>query len=309
MRMTKVYLSAAAILVALTARAESVKLEWLSGNNDGVTAPSLKGNSDSDEFVALDVEVGSGLEVSGNEITKVIDKDGVDQNVVGGNFAKVIPAFDSRHEPISLEEAEEYDSYLAFAEESRMNARLYPQTVMMDLTGEGTDLVRMQVVLKGEGTDGSFSYTVLTPDNCHEFAPDGGWAYGYLYGNSVSGWRPSRNDGSKEDYLDNGSESIQSEEGFTHLVIPVEDIDPELLKTGCDNFTVVVYMWGTTNNKAYGIRNVIVEGSDTPQTSSISNIAADGIDTDAAICNILGQRVSKDYKGLLIQNGRKFYNR
>lgn len=43
--------------------------------------------------------------------------------------------------------------------------------------------------------------------------------------------------------------------------------------------------------------------------AGVGTIAADTLDENAPIYNTLGQRVSKDYKGILIQNGRKFINR
>lgn len=43
--------------------------------------------------------------------------------------------------------------------------------------------------------------------------------------------------------------------------------------------------------------------------TGISGVAADEVDVNAPVYNVLGQPVSKDAKGLLIQNGRKFYNR
>lgn len=43
--------------------------------------------------------------------------------------------------------------------------------------------------------------------------------------------------------------------------------------------------------------------------AGVSSVAADAVDVNAPVYNVLGQRVSKDAKGLLIQNGRKFYNR
>lgn len=48
----------------------------------------------------------------------------------------------------------------------------------------------------------------------------------------------------------------------------------------------------------------------TSTTSGISNITADKeLDANAPVYNLAGQRVSKDTKGILIQNGRKFINK
>lgn len=40
--------------------------------------------------------------------------------------------------------------------------------------------------------------------------------------------------------------------------------------------------------------------------TAISNVTTDAVNSDAPIYNLAGQRVSKDAKGILIQNGRKF---
>lgn len=46
----------------------------------------------------------------------------------------------------------------------------------------------------------------------------------------------------------------------------------------------------------------------TPSGTGISNITATD-DADAPVYNLAGQRVSKDTKGLLIKNGKKFINK
>lgn len=43
--------------------------------------------------------------------------------------------------------------------------------------------------------------------------------------------------------------------------------------------------------------------------SAIANIISDEANEDAPIYNVYGQRVTKEYKGILIQNGKKFINR
>ena len=58
---------------------------------------------------------------------------------------------------------------------------------------------------------------------------------------------------------------------------------------------------------ADGSESVVLKGSDT----GISNVkvSTDESDEDAPIYNLAGQRVTKDYKGVLIQNGKKFMNK
>ena len=44
----------------------------------------------------------------------------------------------------------------------------------------------------------------------------------------------------------------------------------------------------------------------TAGTNGISEIAAEKTDANAPVYNLAGQRVSKNAKGILIQNGKKF---
>lgn len=47
----------------------------------------------------------------------------------------------------------------------------------------------------------------------------------------------------------------------------------------------------------------------TPKSTGISNIAAEETNANAPIYNLAGQQVSKDFKGVCIQNGKKFINK
>lgn len=44
------------------------------------------------------------------------------------------------------------------------------------------------------------------------------------------------------------------------------------------------------------------------QTAGVNTIKSDAADKNAPLYNLAGQRVSKDYKGVVIQNGKKFFN-
>lgn len=63
-----------------------------------------------------------------------------------------------------------------------------------------------------------------------------------------------------------------------------------------------VAVYGTVND-AQKIVNITGEW-----TSGIEAVAADVLNENAPVYNLLGQPVSKDAKGILIQNGRKFMN-
>ena len=47
----------------------------------------------------------------------------------------------------------------------------------------------------------------------------------------------------------------------------------------------------------------------TETTTGIESIESDTLDTQAPLFNTAGQRVDKDYKGVVIQNGKKYINR
>lgn len=86
---------------------------------------------------------------------------------------------------------------------------------------------------------------------------------------------------------------------------------------GAGNLACWVYLaWDAKANETYYVFNkssqVGFGGFEfTPAgDSAIENIIAnEGIDADAPIYNVLGQRVTKEYKGILIQNGKKFINK
>lgn len=56
----------------------------------------------------------------------------------------------------------------------------------------------------------------------------------------------------------------------------------------------------TTGSQIYSLNDI---------TSGINNATAEELDSNAPVYNLAGQRVSKDTKGILIQNGKKFLNK
>ena len=56
------------------------------------------------------------------------------------------------------------------------------------------------------------------------------------------------------------------------------------------------------HNAQIGVSDVEFEAG----TSGINDITNNTFDVDAPVYNLAGQRVSKDAKGILIQNGKKF---
>lgn len=73
-----------------------------------------------------------------------------------------------------------------------------------------------------------------------------------------------------------------------------------------DTTTPDVSVYAESAKDTEAERTVVVMGEG---GAGIAGVAVDAADVNAPVYNVLGQRVSKDAKGLLIQNGRKFYNR
>jgi len=308
--MKKIFLSAAALVAAVTIQAQDVKVTWLSGTADGTTVPALTSTSTHATIVGSDIEFGTGINTSANAVGKVTDKEGTNQNTVGGNFLAVKNSCENvkGSYPSTFDEAQSYDTKLSFKLTAPDPEVFYFQNLSMDLCGAGTDAVRVQVVLKSSG-DEDKEVAVITKDNCHDFAADGGWF--------SNGWRPSRNDGTKADKKEKKKEldeatgdsvdvtytSIQSTAGYTHLVIPASAV-ADVAGVSYD-FTVDVYFWGIASNKQFVIRNVVLEGSSTEPTG-ITAVTASEAASDAPAYNLAGQRVSKTTKGLYIQNGKKY---
>ena len=73
--------------------------------------------------------------------------------------------------------------------------------------------------------------------------------------------------------------------------------------------------WGQGDYKTWGVYTEPKENAVLPylyvldNSSSIGGITADKEDANAPVYNLAGQRVSKDTKGILIKNGKKFINK
>jgi hypothetical protein len=76
---------------------------------------------------------------------------------------------------------------------------------------------------------------------------------------------------------------------------------------GDDNIPVVFDAAGTYDvTVTFDPETSVVTATVTASTTGIGSVATVKVDTKAPIFNLAGQRVNKDYKGVVIQNGRKF---
>jgi len=165
----------------------------------------------------------------------------------------------------------------------------------------GTDAIRLNAKFLAVGDDGEYESDLLI--NAETAATFGDEYDGWKVktddpaDNTVPGYCPSREDPNKPDCnKTNGNSS-------SHLTL----VKPTNFPTGVYEVTLRVYIYGAADNKAAGLYNVTFHlGNDT----GISNInAAEKVNANAPIYNLAGQQVTKDYKGVCIQNGKKFINK
>lgn len=97
-------------------------------------------------------------------------------------------------------------------------------------------------------------------------------------------------------YASDGTEQLQIYNGFHHAAF--DDLSAFVGENKTVTGIMVVY---NTTYEIYPIEDGIV-------TTGINAPTVNVIDENAPIYNLAGQRVSKDAKGILIQNGRKFIN-
>jgi hypothetical protein len=111
----------------------------------------------------------------------------------------------------------------------------------------------------------------------------------------------------------NGEDDSTSKNGLGVLVFPVwADAESYLVsaqgsKLSCDGavFTTEEPSQIALVGAETGVKDLI--GT---YNSGVSNISVDKVyDENAPVYNVMGQRVAKDTKGILIQNGRKFINK
>lgn len=101
----------------------------------------------------------------------------------------------------------------------------------------------------------------------------------------------------------------------------------EILALHANDASLSAYVIGQGNQPYWGTLTVTVENGKSywlfqdssqigfqgfefaPTATGISTVNADVVEADAPVYNLAGQRVSKDTKGLLIKNGKKFINK
>lgn len=309
--MKKSLLVIAAVAMSMAANAQSTWLNGVTaGNADDAAAAyaqaaALEGTAAS-QYVVKPVEIGAGLTLA---------KAAKDERF---GIADYVPYF----QPVITEgEGKTFDkadktAYVAFYEETDEKGTLETTgltSVQFKASRVGTDAVRMQAVLQVLDAAGSVEWTsgpLITADNASAVLDNG--VFTSLYedvdgdGNPTmtgfEGMQPARNkDGVKFKDGEKGADGTTQPDGnwATTVTLPV----PANFPTDAWNAKLVVYIYGIHNNKQAVIHSVkFLHNGET----GISAVTTTKANANAPIYNLAGQQVNKNYKGVVIQNGKKF---
>ena len=189
-----------------------------------------------------------------------------------------------------LDDAYAAGQYVDFKiEEGDVNKVLSLGSVSFDAVRLGTDAVRINAKLLAEGDSEYESGWLITAENWATVSDGvGSWVEATGADGEILGCQPSREDASKPN----------SANGKTSYTIPA----PADFPASAYSATLRICVYGIGNNKALGLHNVKFNLG----TTGINDIAATKVNANAPVYNLAGQRVNANFKGIAIQNGKKF---
>lgn len=299
--MKKSLLFAAALFATVAASAQTVVWPCETATADGknITAEeysaAIVGNvSGSTTITAADVAVGGGM-VSPSTTCQKSWKDASGASTNYGSEAtpaivKWSPSVAMDAAIKTLDEAYAAGQYVDFKiEEGDNNKYLSLSNVTFDAVRLGTDAVRINVKLLAEGDSEYESGWLINADNWSTVSDGvGSWVESTGTEGEILGCQPSREDGSKPN----------SANGKTSYTIPV----PADFPASAYSATLRICVYGIGNNKALGLHNVKFNLG----TTGINDVTVNKADVNAPIYNLAGLRVNNSFKGIAIQNGKKF---
>ncbi|EFI73366.1 MULTISPECIES: hypothetical protein [Segatella] len=192
----------------------------------------------------------------------------------------------------TLEDATAGEAFVNFTvEETNTTKYLTLKTIKFKAARFGTDAVRINARITGSSDDGDFATPwLITAENNQAItgAPDTYVVEDGVEG-TIVGARPSREDATKVGSNDNG---------YTQYTIAV----PADIPTSTYEATLQVVIYGIADNKAAAIFDVELSAD---EATGISTVKGEAAAKDAPTYNLAGQKVSKDFKGVVIKNGKK----
>lgn len=298
--MKKNLLFGAAMLVSVAASAQTVV--WpLHGPVENLSATV----SGSETIEASDVTNGTGIKAPSAVQLTVKDTQGTAYNYPedGSGIIKWVPDVVNDATifptPKTIEDAVANNQYIDFnLKENDETKYLEFANLKFNAWRYGTDAVRINVKLlaKSDDVDNYESDWLINEEVAATFGDEyTSWIVDDGAEGTIPGYMPSREDGSK-------ATANKTAPQCSHVTIAKPADFPENVY----DITARILLYGIADNKAAGFENVTFNFGG---TDAIQSVTAEKTNVNAPIYNLAGQQVNKSYKGVCIQNGRKFINK
>lgn len=315
--MKKSLLLAAAFVACMSANAQ-VTWTMVSGA-DAVTVPQAEVASEGLE--ALEPVLGSGLSYNGVD-TKHKDETGTSIPWIGDGstgYIKIqptnatVPNADGTkqvtgdpYRNLNSAAASGQDMWIDFTTqvpESNQDGLLTVSSVEFYATKVGTDGAMVNAAIYYNDDPSTIKNYLITPANADDVDGEGGGIAsdgvgGHWNGETGDAWADTNDAGYRPDRND-ASKAQNSANCYTHFTIPVTDVPDDAYSA-----TLRVYVYGISSNKQVLIHDVKINAN--LITDGIKDVTAAKANVKAPAYNVAGQKVSKDYKGVVISNGKKY---
>nr|MBP7472038.1 hypothetical protein [Prevotella sp.] len=315
------------VAMLLSVASTNAQIKWTMESTDGTVAKAVV---TSDGITASEAALGKGLEIIGVDKSHK-NKAGNSENWVVDNNADGaigIVKLQPTNIPITVDDkattedqyrkantaVNDNGMYVNYKIETAGEDLLDIESVEFDATRVGTDAVRVNARFIYEGDESGTSAWMITPTNATSVSDAIDGVGGHWYVNKGTddditkysgadwadvvdaGYVPDRNDASKTN---------NSTKCSTHFKIPVSS---EIIPAGTYLATLQIAVYGFSNTKQALLHNVIINGGVKGKyVSAISSVTASETTTsNAALYNLAGQKVNKDYKGVVVCNGKKY---
>jgi len=171
-------------------------------------------------------------------------------------------------------------------------------SITFDATKIGTDAIRLNCKLLYEGDGEGESEWLINQEVANSFGDEyNGDANDKAdpFDDNANGYNPSRNDGSK------GAAGGANQKGISHVKLTMPDAVKELNPY---KLTLRIAIIACANNKQLALNNVTFNFGGEASVNTIKVDAQNG-----AAFNAAGQQVGAGYKGLVIKDGKKFFQK
>ena len=301
--MKKSLLFAAALISSIAASAQTIV--WPCSVDRASKAANTSATvTGSETLKAADIVLGADMTIGqkddANAIVAVKDADGANTNFPNDEVGMIAwrPTngnVDGSEATADLAEGAGAYIDLTFEEEDIEKDLTGISSIEFCVTKVGTDAIRINCKLLGEGDGDINSGWLINETNAYSFNDDYAetdGSKGDPWDEDANGYNPSRNDGSK-----GAAAGGANANGISHvkLTLPAEvkALNPYKL-------TLRIVSIKCANNKDLGLSNVTINFGEDTGVKTVKAAAQNG-----AIYNVAGQEVSESYKGLVIKNGKK----